>query len=133
MLKLIKNNKIIYKFLSVGIVNSVFGYFCGIFCYFWLYTDYGLLIVSIFSNIFSITFSYINLKFFVFNNEKNQNNWIVGYLKSYLVYGSAAVMGYFLLYFFLEILDINIFISQGLTIAFVAIFTFNSHKNFTFK
>ena len=64
MLKLIKNNKIIYKFLSVGIVNSVFGYFCGIFCYFWLYTDYGLLIVSIFSNIFFNNFFLHKLKIF---------------------------------------------------------------------
>jgi putative flippase GtrA len=70
-------------------------------------------------------------KFFLFKTSKY--DFLKEYLKSYLVYGFKILMGFCLLFLFLEFLKFNIFISQALVIIITTLFTYKGHKNYTFK
>ena len=123
--------KIPKKFLIVGIINTVFGYFFGIISYSLFYSKFGIFLVAIINNVVSVSFAFIGFKFFVFNTKKN--NWIFEYLKSYLVYGVKFICGFVVLYFCTEIMNFSIYLSQGLAMLATIFITYKGHKSFTFK
>ena len=123
--------KIPKKFLIIGIVNTVFGYFFGIVSYFLFYSKFGILFVAIINNVVSISFAFIGFKFFVFNTKKN--NWIFEYLRSYLVYGVKFICGFVVLYLCTEIMNFSIYLSQGLAMLATIFITYKGHRDFTFK
>ena len=123
--------KIPKKFLIVGIINTVFGYFFGIISYSLFNSKFGIFLVAIINNVVSISFSFISFKFFVFNTKKN--NWVFEYLKSYLVYGVTFIYGVVVLYFCTEIMNFSIYLSQGLAMLATIFITYKGHKSFTFK
>jgi len=95
------------NFLIIGIVNTIFGYFTGIFVYFLLF------------------------KFFVFKTINS--NWLKEYFKGYVVYGVKAVISIFILWLSINKFELNIFVSQAIAILVTTIITYKGHKNFTFK
>ena len=123
--------KIPKKFLIVGIINTVFGYFFGIISYSLFYSKFGIFFVAIINNVVLISFAFIGFKFFVFNTKKN--NWVLEYLKSYLVYGVKFICDFVLLYFCIEIINFSIYLSQGLVMLATIFLTYKGHKSFTFK
>ena len=96
-----------------------------------LFNNYGFHIMNIVNIIIGMTISFVNFKFFTF---KTKINYIYEeYLRSLIVYSGKALIGSFVLWLFLIQLEINIYISQGISILSTVIITFFGHKNFTFK
>ena len=89
-----------------------------------------IIYISILANIVAITMSFLTYKLFVF---RTSGEWLKEYLKIYLVYGTTAAIGTILLWIFVDFFYINIWLSQGLVLSSVFIFSFFLNRNFTFK
>jgi putative flippase GtrA len=118
------------RYLLAGCWNTFFGYMLGVLAYLWLGKDMHIIIISIFTNIIAISMSFLTYKLFVF---RTSGEWLREYLKIYLVYGGTTLMGAILLWGFVEYLQINIWLSQGLVLVILFITSFILNKNFTFK
>lgn len=119
-----------YRYLIIGVLNTLFGYFCGIFLYYFFFKKIDIIFILTISNILSITFSFLTYKLFVF---KTPGNWLKEYIKCYVVYGSASVIGISMTWFFLDIIGINIWFSQAISTLMVIFFSYYGHSKFTFK
>ena len=119
------------KFFLVGVINTIFGYSVGILNYFLFFELIGIISVGIINNIMAITFAFILLKKFVF--KTTNTNWILEYIRSYLVYGIQAIMGIFILWLCITVLKLNIYFSQALSMITAVFISYTSHKKFTFK
>ena len=124
-------NKLPKKFLIVGFLNTIFGYSVGLVNYFLFFELIGIIGVGILNNIINITFAFIMFKRFVFKTMNT--NWFFEYLRSYVVYGVKAIVGIFVLWLFVSILNINIYISQAVAMLVTIFLSYTGHKNFTFK
>tara|TARA_Y100000768_G_C23355162_1_gene397199 strand:+ start:43 stop:447 length:405 start_codon:yes stop_codon:yes gene_type:complete len=124
-------NKLPKKFLIVGFLNTIFGYSIGLVNYFLFFELIGIIGVGILNNIINITFAFIMFKRFVFKTINT--NWFFEYLRSYVVYGVKAVVGIFVLWLFVSILNMNIYISQAVAMLVTIFLSYTGHKNFTFK
>lgn len=118
------------RYLFIGGINTLAGYLIGVVVYKLLLDSIGIWCVGIVANIIAITFSFFTNKIFVF---KTTGNWILEYLKCYIVYGAMALVGVFLLWAFVEKMKISIFIAQLLVIASTVFLSYLGHKNFTFS
>ena len=119
------------RYLIIGLINTIFGYFIGILNYILLYKLIGIFFLSLLNNIVSITFSFLTYKYFVF---KTKNKFFLSeYLKSYIVYGISFIAGTFFLWLTLEVLKLDIFIAQFITISLTVIFSYIGNNYFTFK
>ena len=119
------------RFLIFGIINTLFGYFIGIVLYYLLFRTLGIIAVGIMANVISISFSFVMFKIFVFKTKNT--NWIKEYLRGYIVYGIKAIVSILMLWACIEILKLNIFISQAIAILITTIITYTGHKKYTFK
>jgi glycosyltransferase involved in cell wall biosynthesis len=129
--KIQKNFNFKIKFLLIGIINTLVNYFFSIATYYLFYKDFGFVLYNILNILFGITFSFSMFKFFLFKTSNHL--YLKEYIKSYVVYALKISIGIFLLFIFLELLKINIFVSQALSIALTTLFTYKGHKNYTFK
>lgn len=123
--------KIPKKFLIVGFINTIFGYFIGILNYKFLYDLIGIIGVGILNSILSITFAFIMMKLFVFKTVNT--NWLFEYLRSYLVYGTQALIGVAALWLCIKVFLLNIYFSQAIAVLTTVFLSYLGHKNFTFK
>ena len=129
--KIQKNFDFKIKFLLIGIINTLVNYFFSIATYYLFYKDFGFVLYNVLNTFFGITFSFSMFKFFLFKTDNHL--YLKEYFKSYVVYALKILIGFFLLFIFLELLKINIFASQALTIILTTLFTYKGHKNYTFK
>jgi glycosyltransferase involved in cell wall biosynthesis len=129
--KIQKNFDFKIKFLLIGSINTLVNYFFSIATYYLFYKDFGFVLYNILNIFFGITFSFTMFKFFLFKTDNHL--YLKEYIKSYVVYALKILIGFFLLFIFLELLKINIFVSQALTIILTTLFTYKGHKNYTFK
>jgi putative flippase GtrA len=118
------------RYLLVGSWNTLFGYFIGIFLFYALTAHAHIVVIALISNMIAISMSYITYKLFVF---KTSGNWLVEYFRCYLVYSMNAILGIFFLWVTVDIIKINIWISQGISISMTVFISYFLHKNFTFK
>jgi putative flippase GtrA len=116
------------RFLVVGGWNTVFGY-C-VFTVLYLFFPVHYMLDMIISNIISITNSYICYKFFVF---KTKGNYLLEYLRFYLVYGTAFLLNIVLLPLFVKYFKIHVLVSQAMVLIFVVIISYFGHKYFSFR
>lgn len=123
------NNKKIH-YLLVGGFNTLAGYLIGIGIYKVLNSDFGIVWVGIIANIISITVSFLTYKLLVF---KTKGKWISEYAKSYIVYGVVAIIGIFLLWFFMEKIIISIWLAQALIMVITIAISYIAHSKFTFQ
>ena len=128
MIKTILSSKQ-FKYLIVGGCNTVVGYFTGIFLYFFLISKIDIVFISIISSIFSISFSFFTYKIFVF---KTNGNWFKEYIKCYMVYGGISIINVFIIWLFVDIFNINIWISLALSTTIVTILSYFGNNLFTF-
>lgn len=117
------------RYLIVGGVNTLAGYSIGVGVYNFLFEAIGIWGVGLMANLLAITFSFATYKLFVF---KTQGNWLVEYLKCYVVYGALAVLSIFLLWVFAERLQMSIWLAQGLVIICTVSISYLGHRKFTF-
>ena len=119
------------RYLIIGFINNIFGYFIGILNYILFYKIIGIFFLSLLNNIVSITFSFLTYKYFVF---KTNNNYILKeYFKSYIVYGISFLFSTLILWYSLEIIFLNIYIAQFLAIIATIVFSYIGHNYFTFR
>ena len=123
------NNKK-FMYLLVGAANTVFGYFVGVFLYQSLSVFLHILIIGFLSSVISITFSFLTYKLFVF---KTVGNWLKEYLKAYLVYGLLSAFGVCLLWYFVNLMELTIWVAQGLTMIISTIVSYVAHQKYTYK
>jgi putative flippase GtrA len=129
--KIQKNFNFKIKFLLIGIINTGVNYFFSVATYYLFYKDFGFILYNILNIFFGITFSFNMFKFFLFKTDNNL--YFKEYIRSYVVYSLKISIGFFLLFIFLELLKINIFVSQALTIILTTLLTYKGHKKYTFK
>ena len=102
------------KYLLIGILNSLFGYFIGVSFFNLFYNEWGIFFVTFFSNIFSILVSFINYKLFYFN--KLFRNVFREFIKFYLIYILIFLISIIQLFLYIEVFLFNIYLSQGIII-----------------
>lgn len=123
------NQKKIRYFL-VGGLNTVVGYCIGVGMYKALGSNFGIVWVGIFSNVLSITVSFLTYKMLVF---RTKGMWVAEYLKSYLVYGGIALISIFFLWLFVDNMKLSIWLAQALVLVVTVVISFISHSRFTFS
>ena len=124
-------NKIPKKFLIVGIINTIFGYLSGLFNYFIFFETIGIVGVGIINNVINITFAFTMFKKYVFKTVNT--NWFFEYLRSYVVYGIGALIGIFVLWITISLLNIDIYFAQAISMLATVLISFFGHKRFTFQ
>tara|TARA_Y100000590_G_C15042059_1_gene759243 strand:- start:163 stop:576 length:414 start_codon:yes stop_codon:yes gene_type:complete len=126
-----KDIQLKFRFLIIGGINTVFGFFLGVINYKYFYNFLGAVLLGILNSIIAITFSFFMFKFFVFKTRVQL--WFNEYLKSYVVYAFKIIVGIFVLWISLEIFNLNIYFSQANSMLATIFVTYNGHKNYTFK
>lgn len=130
MINIIEVNKKI-KFIIAGSINTCFGYFIGILNFIIFYPKLNIIIISVLNNFLAISFSFLTYKFFVFKTKKT--NWKTEYIKSYVVYLFVFLINTIVLWFSIEKMNLNIYISQAIAIIASVIISFVGHNKFTFR
>jgi putative flippase GtrA len=126
--KFLKSAK--FRYLAAGAWNTVFGYFIGVILYLFLSPHAHLVMIAIISNVIAITMSFMTYKLIVF---RTPGNWLLEYLRCYIVYGFNAILGIFFLWLFVNVIGLNIWIAQGISIVVTVIISFFLHQRFTFR
>ena len=117
------------KFLLTGIWNTIFGYFSFVALFYLFSEKIHYMILVLISNIISITNSYISYKLYVF---KTKGNYLVEYLRFYMVYGGSIVLSLLFLPIFVEIFHIHPLLAMGIILIFTVIISYFGHKHFSF-
>lgn len=123
-----KKKKLMY--LAIGAWNTLFGYGIFVALHYYLSNTIHYTIILTFSYIFSITNAFVGYKFAVF---KSTGRWLQEYIRFYAVYGGAFVINIILLPLFVERLEMNVYLSQGLITLITVIGSYVFHNNYTFK
>lgn len=120
------------RYLLTGGVNTAFSY--GVYVAFtWFLSGYvrgAYMFAAVFGNVLTISFSYLNYKFFVF---KTRGNYLREYLRAYVVYGGVALLGLALLPFLVEVLGVNPYLAPLVIIPVTVLCSFFGHKHYSFR
>ena len=117
------------RYLLAAGWNTLFGYGLGVSLYKLLYPGLSIFWIAVLANLISISMSFLSYKLFVF---RTKGNWIREYLRSYVAYGGTAILNIFLFWFFIDALNVNIWLTQLFSIAITAVSSYFFHKYFTF-
>ncbi len=117
------------RYLLIGGINTLFGYLVGIYTYKLLNDKFGILWVGLIANIIAISFSFVSYKLWVF---KTRGRWLTEYLKSYIVYGSSALMATSLLWIFIDRIRLSIWLAQALALVGAIVLSYIGHTRITF-
>ncbi|MFA6104532.1 MAG: GtrA family protein [Victivallaceae bacterium] len=120
----------VVRFLITGVWNTLFGVLVYIVLYEGLKQWVNYLVLAVPANILAITNAYICYKLFVF---KTRGNIVREYLRFYVVYGGAMLMGMALMFGMVSGLGLNPVISQILCVPISLIFSYCSHRNYSFR
>ena len=124
----IKSRKI--KFLIIGFVNTIFGYFFSI-CIYELFNNLlSLFFILALSHLITVTFSFFNYRYFVFNSKKPLLN---EYFKIHLVYLSSFCINFCLVWFFYDFLLWTFWLSRLLSLFILICYNYLAHTRFTFN
>jgi putative flippase GtrA len=118
------------RYIIIGASNTLIGYSIGVLL-FGIFTDkLHTILIAILANILSISVSFTSHKLFVF---KTKGNWRNEFIKACIVYGNTAGISVVLIWFFVDILNFSIWISQAITISITFSLSYIGHKKFTFN
>jgi len=118
------------RFLMIGGVNTLIGYLV-VTCIYTLFSErLSFLMIGIISNVVAISIAFTLQKLFVFQTK---GNWLKEYLRSYITYGTVGIIGFALLWIFLNVLQINVWLSQAIIIVIITGVSFIGHKKITFR
>ncbi|MEM4248159.1 MAG: GtrA family protein [Candidatus Nanoarchaeia archaeon] len=113
-----------------GIWNTVFGVLAYAILYELLKNKVHYLLLVIPSNILAVTNAYICYKVFVFETK---GNILKEYVRCYAVYGASMIIGAILLFIFVDIFGFNPIVAQCLGLLITTVFSYVSHRNFSFN
>ena len=117
------------RYLIVGGWNALFGPGCFVFFYWLLHAHVHYMIIFVLTNILAVTVAYVLYKWFVF---RTRGNIIREGLRFYSVYGISFLFGLAALPFCVEVLLLNIYLSQLLIVVVTVVCSFFGHKHFSF-
>jgi len=118
------------RYVAVGGFNTVFGYSVTVGLYSLLTPRFHIGAISILANFLGITVSFVTYKLFVF---RTSGRWLHEYFRSYLVYGSAAVVSTGSLWFLVNVLGLVIWLAQGMVVILIVTMSYIGHNFFTFR
>jgi len=118
------------RYLFVGGLNTVVNYVVGATIYQTLFPRFNFLLVGVIVTFVTISISFTTQKTFVF---KTQGKWWVEYLRSYVVYGSSAVLNMGFMWVLLNRAHLNVWLAQGLVTAVAVVISYLGHTAFTFR
>ena len=125
-----KKIKFAKNYFFIGITNTLFGYFFGVYILFLFKTSIGILACSIVSHLTSVTFSFFTLFFFVFKQQSLFIKKLIKFHSSYLI---LSIFNYLILKLSIDFFQINFFISQGFVILFSIIFGLIINIKYNFR
>lgn len=125
---ILDHQKVMY--LLVGGWNTIFGYCMGLSLYYLLYDYLHLLVILVMTNMLTISMSFFTYKLFVF---KTTGNWLIEYVRCYVVYGGIALVGMLLIWIMVDFIEVPFWIAQALIVMVTVVLSYASHKRFTFK
>jgi putative flippase GtrA len=131
--KLYQNYFLHYKnirYLFVGGWNTVFSYIVFLVLYYLLSNNIHYLLILVLSQIIGLTNAFLCYKFLVF---RTKGNFLLEYLKFYLVYGVSFLINLFLLFVFVSLFNFDPIISQLLIGILIIIGSYFAHNLFSFK
>ncbi len=129
--KSIIKKKKIFQYLTIGIINSIFAYFSGIYFFYSYYENLGALFVTILASIINIFFSFCNYKFFFFKTKKNY--FLNEYLKINFFQFFLILLNSLMLWVLIEKININIYFTQFILIVINIIISTIINFKFVFK
>lgn len=129
----------VLRYGAVGGFNTVIGYgsFAALNCLLTGHVPYAYMVANIGSSVFSITVAFFGYKLFVF---RTKGNYLREYFRTYVVYGSSAVLGLVLLPVLVGLIGMAVkddvlvpYVAQAIVLPFVVIISFFGHKMFSFR
>jgi putative flippase GtrA len=123
--------KNLHKYVIIGLVNTSFSYFNGIFFLYFYYENFGPLFVTIATSVINIFFSFCNYKFFFFRTKKIY--FFSEYLKMNFFQFFSILLNYFMLWLLIEKININIYLTQFILIIISVIASIIINFKFVFK
>jgi putative flippase GtrA len=117
------------QYLLVGGANTVFGYCLGLLFYEVFSSYLHIILIASIINIINISVSFTTYKLFVF---KSKGIWYKEYFRSYLVYGTAALVNIFLIWLLVDGWQIPFWIAQATLILLTVALSYIGHSKFTF-
>lgn len=118
------------RYVIIGLWNTVFSYAAFILIYYLTVDSLHYMVVLVLSQIVGLTNAYICYKVFVF---KTRGNIIREYFRFYIVYGTTFIVNLALIALFVELLEFNPVISQGIIAFVVVVMAYVGHSRFSFK
>lgn len=118
------------RYLLAGGFNTLAGYFISLGMYYSLHPKLHLVVIAILTNIICITLSFTTQKLFVF---RTAGNWLAEYLRSYVIYGGAMLLGIAGLWLLVDVLHVPFWLAQGGLLFISIAFSYLGHKSYTFK
>ncbi len=129
----------VIRYLLVGGANTVIGYaaFAGLNYLFTGRIPYPYMLANVGANVFAITVAFFGYKLFVF---RTRGNYLREYLRTYVVYGSSAVLGLLLLPLQVAFVGMYLqnkvlvpYVAQAITVPLVVLVSFFGHKKYSFR
>jgi putative flippase GtrA len=120
-----------FKYLLVGVWNTVFAYLAFIVLYA-IASRFNIhyMIVLTMSQVVGLTNAYICYKLIVF---KTRGNVVREYLRFYLVYGFTFGVNIALIWFMVEIMHMHPVLSQGIIMVIVVVLAYLGHNSISFR
>jgi putative flippase GtrA len=127
----IQKNKNLIKYLLIGILNTIFSYFSGVFLFSLLYKEIGAFFLTLITTIINILFTFINYKFFYFKTDKKF--FFKELLKINFSYILIFLLNFILLWFLTDKINLTIYITQIIIILINIIISIKLNFNYVFK
>jgi putative flippase GtrA len=118
------------RYLLGGMFNVAVNYVVGAVIYQALLPRLNFIAVGIIATVVSISISFVTYKLFVF---RTKGNWWIEYLRSYVVYGSSAVLNIGVMWLLLNRAHVNIWLAQAIVTVIAVAISYLGHTVFTFR
>ena len=118
------------RYLIAGAWNTFFGYSLAVLLFLALTDKLHTVIIALIANFFAILMSFTTYKIFVF---RSRGNWRREFIRAFMVYGNMALTSIGLLWILIDIIKLNIWLSQALTLVLTVSLSYFLHKKFTFR
>lgn len=118
------------RYIIASVFNTIFGYAAIVFLHALLYPAYNMIVVGVLANILGITVSFSTYRIFVFMSN---GNWLIEYLRCYMVYGGVALISIVGLWLLVDVLGLSVWLAPLIITPVCFIASYVSHSKFTFR
>lgn len=118
------------RYLCCGIWNTLFGYTLMLLLYSSLQNSIHIIYIASISTAISVLMSFTTYKYLVF---KSTGPYFPELIRSLSVYFSGSIVGIFVTWLLVDVLNFSIYIANALSIIVVAILSYIGHQYHTFK